>query len=291
MRERNALDDYYMYPEPPSAYELLGRYAPNGDFITTRLPVHTPNRDFRFAPVPQETAAFSSLSSANSTSRRIVPKVPNEIDELRRKSAADKFKAAVLERIEQFKINESQGAELDQSNRVAASKLPDLERKAPEEGKMKTDVLKERMALEREIAELSKRKEELENQFRILNGRLEERLKEVAGKEETVDRQAKEWIQKNIAASLRERALREKSALQEAESAALFRREEEMHEREEKMRRREEQVIEEEERMVRVQRRLNEKASSLATAQQSIDRFFEERREAKQKENNSEQDF
>ncbi|TGO22611.1 hypothetical protein BPAE_0161g00160 [Botrytis paeoniae] len=290
MRETKALDDYFMYPEPPSAYELLGRYAPNGDFITTRLPVHTPNRDFRFAPVPQETAAYRS-SSPILSSRRIVPEIPNEIDELRRKSAADNFKAAVLERIKQFKINESQRSEFDQSNRVAASKLSDLKGNAPEEGKMKIDALKEKMALEREIAELRRRKAEVANQFRILNERLEERLKEVARKEEIVDRRAKEWVHKNFAASLRERALREKGTLQEAESAALFRREEEMHEREEKMLRREEQVLEKEEEMVRVQRQLNGKASNLATRAQLINRFFEERREAKQKENDSEQDL
>ncbi|TGO49692.1 hypothetical protein BCON_0203g00030 [Botryotinia convoluta] len=276
-----------MYPEPPSAWELAGRYAPNGDFITTRLPVHTPNRDFRFAPVPQETAAFSSSLSPVSSSRRIVPKIPNEIDELRRKSAADNFKAAVLERIKKLKINESQGSEVDQSSRVAASKLSDLMGKAPEEGEMKTDVLKEEMALEKEIAELSKRKEEVANQSRILK----ERLEEVARKEEIVDRRAKEWIQKKIAASLTERALREKGALQEAESAALFRREERMLQREEEMHEREEQILEREEKMVRVQRQLNRKAYCLSTREELINSFYEKRREAKQKENDSEQDL
>ncbi|KAF7889276.1 uncharacterized protein EAF01_010769 [Botrytis porri] len=179
----------------------------------------------------------------------IYSKLPSEIADLRRKAKAADFKAMVLERIKLFKIVDSQGTDVSQSDRVAASKLLGLDGNAPEEGKTKTDVLKKKMTLEREIAELMKRKAEFANQFRILNEKLEERLEEVARKEEFIDGKIKKWTQKNFTAHITERSQREKGALQEAESAALFRREEEMHEREAEMHRREAEMLRREEEM------------------------------------------
>ncbi|KAF7950226.1 hypothetical protein EAE96_007517 [Botrytis aclada] len=270
--------------------------------------------------------------AAHHSSPKVEPKIPNEIDESLRKSKVEAFKAAVLERIEQFKKIKSQGPELDQSNgvaaskssdlekealeekkmkaddqsdRVAASKSSDLEKEAPEEEKMKTDVLEEKTALESEIAELRKRKEEVENQIRVMNERLEERLKEVARKEEEVDRQAKKWAQNSLKASSEERALREKSALQEAKSVelslredAILHREEYVHEREEeivrieeknierednvdrredKLDEREQMIMQAEEMMVRTHRDLNTRATHLAAREQEINRFWEEK--------------
>ncbi|TGO36698.1 hypothetical protein BHYA_0117g00220 [Botrytis hyacinthi] len=302
MRERKAIDDYFMYKEPPD-YELYARYL--------RSP----------SPI--------------SSSRRIVPKIPNEIDESHKKTVIHNFQTAVWGTLKQSKKSESQEPDVDQSNKVAASKLSDLKGKAPEEGGVKTDVPEEKMALERKIAELGRENEELANQLRILNERLEERLEEklderlnerldeklnerldeklnekfnerlnerleerlkeileeVARKEETVRLQGQDWVQKNVTVNLREKSVRERDALQEAKSTTLLQREEEVCEREEKVLRREEQVLEQEEKMAQLQKQLNGKASKLAKTERLVDRFFKERRLSMSKEKDLEPDL
>ncbi|KAF7891286.1 uncharacterized protein EAF02_001611 [Botrytis sinoallii] len=287
---RRTIDDYFMYEFPPDDH-LFQRNA-----------------------YAQRAAASSSLSAPNSSSGRIVPIFPNEIVELCKQDKAVDFEASVFKMTLQDKINESQGPEVGQSNEVAASKLPDWERKSLEEETMRRYVLKEKMALEREITELRKRNEELENQVSIMDDeKLEKRLRWVAREEETVDQDTKKSIQRILKASLKMRELREKGALQEAESAYLLRREEEMRKREREMRereeqffqeekhalekeeqmfrreeqvlekeeqmfRREEQVLEKEGEMVRAQRQLHKKATSLAAREQFINRFSSENR-------------
>ncbi|TGO16688.1 hypothetical protein BTUL_0025g00430 [Botrytis tulipae] len=250
MPERKGLDDYFMHRYPPD-YQL---FEP---FLKTPSPI--------------------------SSSSRIVPKNPDEIDELRKKTIAQNFKTAVWAKREQSEKSESQGPDADQSNKVAASKLSDLRGEAPEERKMK-DLLEENMALKRKIAELLRENEELANQLRILNERLEERLEErvkgileeVARREQTVLEDAQHWVQKNLTVNIRENAVREKDALQEAKSTTLLQREDKVREREEKVLRREEQVLEQEEKMAQLQKQLNGKASKLAKTERLVERFFKE---------------
>ncbi|TGO62415.1 hypothetical protein BOTNAR_0114g00140 [Botryotinia narcissicola] len=249
MPERKGLDDYFMYRYPPD-YQL-------GPFLRTPSPI--------------------------SSSSRIVPKNPDEIDESPKKTVAQIFKATVWAKLEQSKKSESQGPDADQSNKVAASKLSDLKGKAPEERKMK-DLLEENMARERKIAELQRENEELANQLRILNERLEERLEErVKGILEEVDRReqivledGQRWAQKNLTVYIREKAVRDKDALQEAKSTTLLQREDKVHEREENVLRREEQVLEQEEKMAQLQKQLNGKASKLVKTERLVERFFKE---------------
>ncbi|KAF7924052.1 hypothetical protein EAE99_006713 [Botrytis elliptica] len=221
---RRTIDDYFMYEFPPDEH-LFQRNA------------HA-----------QRVAASRSLSAPNPSSGRIVPIFPNEIVELCKQDKAVDFEASVLRITLQDKTNESQGPEVGQSNKVAASKLPDWERISLEEETMRRYLLKEKMALEREITELRKRNEELENQVSIMDDeKLEKRLRWVAREEETVDQDTKKSIQRILNASLKVQELREKGALQKAESAYLLRREEEMRKREEAMRKREREMREREE--------------------------------------------
>ncbi|TEY73421.1 hypothetical protein BOTCAL_0078g00140 [Botryotinia calthae] len=275
MPSRDTLDDYYMLPMPLSAWEPAGYYTPNGDFIATETTFHSPSYDYPFASVPQETEEPSS------SPRSIVQGILSEA-ELRRKSTAESFKATVLESIKNKKKNESQGSEVVRPSRVAAPKLSELVEKVPSTGEMK-------MAFDKEAAELNKRKEEFANQSRVLK----ERLEEVARKEEIVNRRVKELIQKKFTASLTERALKEKGAL---ESAAMLQREMQMLQREERMVQREEQMLQREEqmlqrkeeivatedKMLRLQRQLNGKAQCLNRRDEifSDERYLAMKREA-----------
>ncbi|THV48498.1 hypothetical protein BGAL_0244g00040 [Botrytis galanthina] len=218
--------------------------------------------------------------------------IPNGIDETHKKTVIHDFQTAIRAKHEQSKKSESQEPDVDQSNKVAASKLSDLKGKAPEEGKIKTAVPEEKMALEREIAELRRKNEELANQLRILNERLEEkfeeslkeRLEEVARKEHTILLQGQDWIQRNFTVNLREKVVREKDALQEAKSTTLLQREKEVL-------RREEQVLEREEKMAQLQNQLNRKETTLAKRERLVNRFFKERRIAMPKEEDLEPDL
>lgn len=278
MPSRDTLDDYYMLPEPLSAWEPAGYYTTNGESIATETTFHSPSHDYLLAPVPQETEELSP------SVRTAVQGILSEA-ELHRKSTAESFKASVWESIKNKKKNESQGSEVDRPSGVAARELSDLIRKVPSMGEME-------MALEKKTADLNKRKEEFANQSRILK----ERLEEVARKEKIVDRRVKDLFQKGFAASLAERALKEKGA---SESAAMLQREMQMLQREERMVQREEQMLqreehvlqreekllEREERMLRTQSSLNGKASCLDMRDEIFlnERWFATKREANQK--------
>lgn len=277
MPSRNALDDYYMLPEPLSAWESAGYYTTNGESIATEAMFHGPSHDYPLAPVPQETEEPSP------SVRRAVQEILHEA-ELRRKATAESFKASVWESIKNKKKNESQGSEVDRPSSVAARELSDLIRKVPSMREMEA-------ALEKDTADLNKRREEFANQSRILK----ERLEEAARKQKIVDQRVKELFQKGFAASLAERALKEKVA---SESAAMLQREMQMLQREERMVQREEQMLqreeqvlqredkllEREERDLRLQMSLKGQASLLAERDKIFmnERWYAKKREANQ---------